>query len=98
MKVSLFRLSHPTFDLQNAIDEKTRKAQEHLAFLVRIAKECSEEIGFELEKGMKLIRGDFSDRTEKAQVNICCSLGKTIKLLKIFEFSVLPKMFLRQRR
>ena len=34
----------------------------------RIAQECSDEGGFEFENAMKLILGDFSDRSEKAQV------------------------------
>lgn len=37
-------------------------------FLSKIAKECSEEIGFDLNAGMKLLLADFTDNSDKAKV------------------------------
>ena len=38
-------------------------------FLAKIAGECSEEVGFSIETAMKLLLGDFSDRSAQAKVN-----------------------------
>lgn len=50
----------------SAIEKLTQEQKQE--FLNKIAKECSEEIGFDINAGMKLLLGDFADRSDKAKV------------------------------
>lgn len=44
--------------------------QEHLAFLQKIAEECGAEVGYDVAKAWKHLKGDFSERNPKAEVSI----------------------------
>lgn len=50
----------------SAIDKLSPEQKQE--FLNKIAKECSDEIGFDLNAAMKLLLGDFTDSSDKAKV------------------------------
>ncbi|CRK88150.1 CLUMA_CG001935, isoform A [Clunio marinus] len=57
-------------------EEAMRKAEESKNLVMKIAKECSNEIDFSFENGMKLLEGDFSDQTNEAKCFIHCVMSK----------------------
>lgn len=50
----------------SAVDKLTPEQKQE--FLNKIAKECSDEIGFDVNSAMKLLLGDFTDSSDKAKV------------------------------
>ena len=50
------------------LEEEIKAAKEREDFLMTMAVECSEEVGFDLEGGNKLLLGDLSIRSKEAQV------------------------------
>lgn len=54
----------------NADVAKARKFAEQRQHLAGLAKECSEELGFDYETSLRLLLGDFTVRSPKAKVSL----------------------------
>lgn len=54
----------------NADVARAKKYAEHRQHSALLARQCSEEMGFDYETSLKLLLGDFSIRSPKAKVSM----------------------------
>lgn len=65
-----FKLKSLDNDSDFFFQKEKRDSEKRQAFLTEITSECSKEINFDLDSGMKLLLGDLSINSDKAKVDL----------------------------